>query len=270
MYLPLRNSRVKLPQGQIFWHEIGQGPHLVFLHGSWHDSSQWLPTIEQLSLEHHCFAPDLLGFGDSEYPKAHYSVELEVECLAGYLETLKLRKVYLIGHSLGCWVAASYAVKYAEQVRGLVLVSPEGVKAGQVKQRWLAARWLASQPPIAFWAVRSLYPLAKMMGWQTRFDEWLELRRHLLQCPASPQLLFQRKRAEIQAELLDDRLPWLKVPTLILQGAQDRPATLAMSQSYAALLPSAELRSIAAGGNNLPQQVPHTVAQHIREFVRLY
>ena len=106
MYSLLRNSRVKLPLGHIFWREIGQGPSLVFLHGSWDDSSQWLPTIEHLSPYYQCFAPDLLGFGDSERPNVHYSIDLEVECLAQYLDTLKLREVYLIGHSVGGWVAA--------------------------------------------------------------------------------------------------------------------------------------------------------------------
>ena len=126
MYSQRRNSRVKLSVGQIFWREVGQGPSLVFLHGSWEDGTQWLRTIEHLSPYYQCFAPDLLGFGGSERRKIHYSIDLEVECLAQYLDTLKLRQVYLIGHSVGGWVAASYAIKYPDRVQGLVLLAPEG------------------------------------------------------------------------------------------------------------------------------------------------
>jgi haloalkane dehalogenase len=91
--IPLRNSRIKLSQGQIFWHEVGQGTAIVFLHGSTDDSSQWLSVIEHLSEDYHCFAPDLLGFGESERPNVHYSIDLEVECLADLLEALRQREV---------------------------------------------------------------------------------------------------------------------------------------------------------------------------------
>ncbi|MBA3923667.1 MAG: alpha/beta fold hydrolase, partial [Nostocaceae cyanobacterium] len=124
----LRNSRMKLSGGRIFWREIGEGTAVILLHGSWQDSGQWVAVMDYLRQDHHCFAPDLLGFGDSEHPQIHYSIDFEVECLAEYLEALKLRHVYLVGHSLGAWVAASYALKYPDQIGGLVLLAPEGVQ----------------------------------------------------------------------------------------------------------------------------------------------
>ena len=130
MYSLLRNSRIKLSVGNIFWREVGLGPSLVFLHGSWDDGSQWLRTIEHLSPDFQCFAPDLLGFGDSERPNVHYSIDLEVECLAQYLDNLNLRQVYLIGHSVGGWVAASYAIKYPDRVQGLVLLAQKVSRLG--------------------------------------------------------------------------------------------------------------------------------------------
>lgn len=270
MYLPLRNSRVKLSLGQMFWREVGNGgPDLVFLHGSWHESSQWLPVIERLCSDHRCFAPDLLGFGDSELANVHYSIDLEVECLAEYLEVLKLRQVYLIGHSLGSWVAASLALKYPDRVRGLVLLAPEGVKLANVKHRWLGARWLTGKLPVAFWVLRSLYPLAKLCGLQKSFDRLLEFRRQLNLSRAARQLLFQRRWAEVQAELLDDRLSWLKVPSLILHGSEDTPTALSLCESYATKVPDAELKSLSSGDSNLPQQMPIAIAQSIREFIRL-
>ena len=81
MPLPVRNSRIKLSQGLLFWREVGQGSAIVFLHGSWKDSSQWLPVMQQLSKHCHCFAPDLLGFGESEVVKGRCSIALQVECI---------------------------------------------------------------------------------------------------------------------------------------------------------------------------------------------
>jgi len=268
MYSLLRNSRVKLSVGHIFWREVGLGPSLVFLHGSWEDGSQWLRTIEHLSPDFQCFAPDLLGFGESERPNVHYSINLEVECLAQYLDTLNLRQVYLIGDSLGGWVAASYAIKYPDRVQGLVLLAPEGVKVGHRRARWQTARWLIGQPPLAFWFLRSIYPIAKLLGYQNKIDGLFKFRRQLMQSPIAMQLLFRRRRAEITAELVDDNLALLKVPVLVLQGSEDTIAASSLCQSYAALIPNAELQFVSPGESNLPQEVPDLVAKYIRDFAK--
>lgn len=267
MDLPLRNSRIRLPLGQIFWREVGQGPILVFLHGSWNDGSQWLPVIEQLSQDYHCFALDLLGFGESERPKLHYSIQLQVECLLAYLEALHVPQVYLIGHSLGGWIAASYALKYLNQVSGLVLIAPEGVQAEEHRASWRWAKWLVGRPPLAYTAMRSLLPLAKLIGRHKGIEQALRQRQQLKNSPTACKLLFRRRWPEIQAELLQEQLDWLTVPTLILQGTNDTPNAIARSQTYADKTPQAQLRMIDHGGNDLPEALPDLVANHIHDFV---
>ncbi len=267
MNLPLRNSRIKLPLGQVFWREVGQGTVLVFLHGSWRDSSQWLPMIKHLSQEYHCFAPDLLGFGESEQPNLHYSIQLEVECLSKYLEALHLSQVYLIGHSIGGWIAASYALKHSEHVSGLVLIAPEGVQAEGHGGSWRGARWLVGRLPVAYGIVRSLYPLARLFGRHKGIEQALKWRQQLLSSPTACRLLFQRRGSEIRAELLQEQLESLKVPTLILQGGNDTPAAIARSQTYASKTPYAQLKIIDHGGPDLPDALPDLVAGYIQDLV---
>ena len=267
MDLPLRNSRIQLPSGQIFWREVGQGPILVFLHGSWSDSSQWLPVIEYLHPNYHCFALDLLGFGESEQPKLHYSIQLEVECLLKYLEALRLEPVYLIGHSLGGWIAASSVLQSSEQVHGLVLIAPEGVLIKGQQRSWRRAQWLVGPPPIAYGILRSLLPLAKFLGRNKPIEKILQQRQLLLSSPTACKLLFQRRWSEIRAELLQDNLEFLKVPTLIIQGRKDGIDAIDRSQIYADNSPQAQLQMINHGGNDLPESLPALVARHITEFV---
>ncbi|MBW4651388.1 MAG: alpha/beta hydrolase [Kastovskya adunca ATA6-11-RM4] len=262
MDLPLRNSRIKLSQGQIFWREIGQGAVIVFLHGSWSESSQWLPVIEQLNQNYHCFAPDLLGFGESEQANTHYSIELEVECLAEYLEALQLDSIYLVGHSLGGWIAASYALKYAEQVRGLILLSPEGVQVEGHKRPKLGGR-----KSLTYWLLRSLYPLAKLFRLHKPIQRALSRRQQRQPSPIASQLLFKRRPAEITAELCTEHLQTLKIPTLILQGEQDTAFAIAQSQTYGELTPDARLLTIPQIGNDLPAAQPKLVATHIHNFI---
>jgi len=268
MPLPLSISRIRLSQGQIFWREVGTGPTLVFLHGSWSDGSQWIPIIDRLSSNYHSFVPDLLGFGDSERRKIHYSIELEVECLAEFLASLNQRQVYLIGHSLGGWVAASFALKYQEQVRGMVLLSPEGLPAGKIRTRGWLNGFLVGRIPVGFWLLRSLQPLASVVGKPQLIKQVLDYRKLLLNSPTTCKLFFQRSWSEIQAELLQEKLESLQVPTLILQGGRDTMSAIAQSKAYADLIPTSEHHIIGVGANDLPQQFPAEVVQYIRDFIK--
>jgi pimeloyl-ACP methyl ester carboxylesterase len=261
------NSRIRLPQGQLFWREIGRGTTLVFLHGSGRDGSQWIPILERLGEDYHCLALDLLGFGDSERPKTHYSIQLLVESLASYLDALRLERVYLVGHSLGGWVAASYALQYPERVSGLILFSPLGVAVPGESQSQGWERQLVSPFPVLVWALRSLLPVAKLLGWKDKIEALLAHRQQLLQCPITCDLLLRRRPAEIEAELLDSRLEFLNVPSAIIQGKQGEAANLARSQTYATLTPEAKLRLIPGGDRNLPESLPDRAILEIQQFL---
>ncbi|HEY9882545.1 MAG TPA: alpha/beta hydrolase, partial [Thermosynechococcaceae cyanobacterium] len=74
------------------------------------------------------------------------------------------------------------------------------------------------------------------------------------------------RRAEIRAEQLQEQLQWLKVPVLVLQGAEDKPTVSLLSQTYAQLAPDATLQQFPSG-NTLLETQPDEVAQAIRSFV---
>ncbi|MBC1241218.1 MULTISPECIES: alpha/beta fold hydrolase [Nostoc] len=262
-----RNSRRKLSQGLLFWREAGAEIPVIFLHGAWNDSSEWLSVMESLAENFHCFAPDLLGFGESENPNIHHSIDLQVECLAEFLQAVKLEKVYLVGHSLGGWVAASYALKYPENVNGMVLLAPEGVEIAGQEEYCRKMRRLLNYSPFVVKLLRSLVTFTKILGWHEKITQDLQLRQDLLRYPIACQLLFKRRQAEIEAELLQKRLYSIEVPVLILQGGQDTPDALAKSQIYAQLTPKVELKMIAHAGNDLPQSCAGDIAMDIREFI---
>jgi pimeloyl-ACP methyl ester carboxylesterase len=266
MTAPIRNSRIRLSQGQVFGREAGQGSPVVFLHGSWGEGSQWLPVMQELSHQYHCIAPDLLGFGDSERPKIHYSIELQVECLTEYLEALKLRQVHLVGYEVGGWIAASYGLRFPNQIKSLTLLNAEGVEAARSGQRWRLARWLMRQPPLFYWFLRLLDPLFRCVG-QTALQRPLAQHQQLQQSPVACQLLFRRRSAEIRAELLQDRVGWLKFPILILQGECDRSSHSAKNQIYAQA-PQSTLQAIAGADHNFLQTHADRTAEHILRFLQ--
>lgn len=194
----------------MFWHEAGQGPTMVFLHGTWCDGRQWLPLVPQLSRHYHCLAPDLPGWGESTL-EAPGSVALVAESLAHWLTALRLPQVYLVAHSVGAWVALHYALRYPHQVRGIVVIDPEGLQPPALAGRWRRDRWLS----------QAWLPLDVLdrVGLSRRPGPWkhlLDHRRRLQHYPMARRLLFQRRWREVNAEQLDAQLPALAVPTLVL------------------------------------------------------
>lgn len=264
MPLLFRNSRIRLTPGQIFWREVGQGCPVIFLHGGQHDSSQWLPLLEKLGHRYHCFAPDLLGFGDSENPKVHYSIQLQVECLEAYLEALHLESVYLVGHSLGAWIAASYALQHRDRVAGLALISPLGVAHNSDRTCWNLERWLVN--PLTPLLLHGLTPFARLLRLGKRLKALRERRANLLQFPTFCKLLFRRRATEISAELLDNRLEFLQTPLLVIQGAQEHQKQIAASQIYAKLATDAKFSLINQGDRHLLETMTDTAATEIETF----
>ncbi|WP_096588596.1 alpha/beta fold hydrolase [Calothrix sp. NIES-2098] len=262
------NSRRKLSQGLLFWREAGKGTPIILLHGAWNDSSQWVSVIDSLSDRFHCFAPDLLGFGESENPNIYYSIDLQVECLAEFLQALKLEQVYLVGYSLGGWIAASYALKYPEQVKGLVLLAPEGVKIVGQEKYWQKMQRLAKFSPFVFKLLKLLRPLTKILGLDAKIQQYFQLRKLMLQYPTACQLLFQRQQPELEAELLQNRLQMIEVPTLILQGGKDTPDAIAKSQTYAQLIPKVELKMIVHGEKDILESCGRVVTEEIQEYIK--
>ncbi len=240
---PIRTLRLRVSQGQLFGREVGNGngSTLLFLHGSWQDGEQWQPFLEQLGQDYHCLAPDLLGFGDSERSQHHYSVGLEVECLAEYLDALRVEQVDIVGHSLGGWVGTQFALKYPDRVRSLVLIVPEGVTSKALSNRWWALKLLSGRVSWFAGLLLLVQPIARGLGQRKKIQSSLAWRRQLKESKAACQILFRRRRAELQAELMNENLPRLQTPALVCYGEDDSQIEAELSQTYARLLPQAKL-----------------------------
>jgi pimeloyl-ACP methyl ester carboxylesterase len=262
------SSRIKISAGQISWHEAGDARHpvVIFLHGSWDDSNQWDELIQPLSKKFHCFAIDLLGFGNSVATEIPNSIDVEVECLHEFLTVLKLRPIYFVGHSLGGWVAVSYTLKYPEFVQGVVTISPEGFATnwqqyGQFTQ-WLLARprlfnfWLKGLGVITAIADGS-DPLVKKQAYWKFFQRF----------PTTCRLLFQRPIEDIQRELVANRLLQFRRPFLVLQSDTDDLSIIEQSKSYAKAVRNSEYKAIKDTESMPEQECLLQIMQEIQDFI---
>ena len=107
--------------------KTGSGPALLLLHGLGCDHTTWLPVVAALSRRYTVIAPDLLGHGLSDKPRADYSVGGYANGMRDLLTVLGIDKVTVVGHSFGGGVAMQFAYQFPERTERLVLVAPGGL-----------------------------------------------------------------------------------------------------------------------------------------------
>ncbi|MEV5160232.1 alpha/beta hydrolase [Streptomyces sp. NPDC053728] len=105
----------------------GEGPAILLIHGIGDSSATWAELIPELARHHTVIAPDLLGHGASDKPRADYSVAAYANGIRDLLGVLGIERATLVGHSLGGGVAMQFAYQYPERTDRLILVSAGGV-----------------------------------------------------------------------------------------------------------------------------------------------
>ncbi|MEM7062283.1 MAG: alpha/beta hydrolase [Cyanobacteria bacterium P01_B01_bin.77] len=263
---PIRNLRRQLKHGQLFWREVGRGYVVVFLHGSWHDGDQWSEVLSQLGPQYHCLVPDLIGFGESVRlrDQTNYSIAMQVNTLAELLASLRLGPVILVGHSLGAWVAARYAIQYPDQVTGLCVLEPEGLV--YEPQRWRRERWLAS--PLGSLWLSLTKPFARKSASGQR-PSWLQnhhLQQRLKRHPAACRLLFQRRRNELEPEIIGSQLATLPIPMVVLQGEDIETTNQNSTQTFTMAAPNAVVK-VLPGNEELPSYASKAVADFLAHWL---
>ncbi|MGB3773255.1 MAG: alpha/beta hydrolase [Rhodococcus sp. (in: high G+C Gram-positive bacteria)] len=105
----------------------GEGPVVLLIHGIGDSSETWTDVLPHLASKYTVIAPDLLGHGLSDKPRADYSVAAYANGIRDLLVTLGIESVSVVGHSLGGGVAMQFGYQFPEMVERLVLVSAGGV-----------------------------------------------------------------------------------------------------------------------------------------------
>lgn len=200
--------------------DTGKGRQtVVMLHGLAASKEIWQGLIEELPPERwRVLAPDLLGFGASPKPRWNsYTVREHARMVLALLRRQRITgTVTLVGHSMGCLVAAHIAATKPELVKRLVLHeppllgdSPEFPGHAKRSARYrLLFEYIASHPQLAHVENKMLWRAArKLSGLYLSPEEWLPFEQSLRNT-----ILDQRTFEELKA---------LTVPTDIIYGRLD-------------------------------------------------
>jgi pimeloyl-ACP methyl ester carboxylesterase len=212
----------------------GEGPPLILLHGAGDNALDWRWVMPTLAATHRVYAPDLPGSPDSARPPADYSPAFFGRFVAGFLDALGIERAAMVGNSLGGLVALRVALSEPARVAALVLVDSAGL-GPEVNPAFTTVNVPGlGEAAMPFWRTpigahqRAWGRTALLFAHPPRSvpREWLAEQRRLAQSPGYLEAHLTALRALVrpigQREVLVERLPSLKVPTLVVWGERDR------------------------------------------------
>jgi 2-hydroxy-6-oxonona-2,4-dienedioate hydrolase len=201
-----------------------EGPPIVLVHGIGASSRSVKPIIHALGDEREIYAPDLPGFGLSDFPIHPLDVPGLAEALRRWMLDNQIHSAAVVAVSSGCQVAVDLAARYPELVEELVLYGPTIDPAGRNPLR-LAGRWargaIFASPALA---PHQVHDLIDAGPWRAA--------RSLKMALEDP---------------VESKLPEVEAPTLVVRGSHDRLVPRTWVERVAELIPDAELASIRGG-----------------------
>ncbi len=259
----------------IHYQQVGQGPHLVLLHGLTGNLAVWhLKIGRALRNDFRITTYDLRGHGYTDMPPTGYTTGVMAEDLKGLLDALGIERPYLLGHSFGADVILHFALKYPERVGKLVAIEAGLAAMIHVRKREDWEGWRYWREVLAHF------------GLEVPRDKWtdpvymltLSLKVPKIYGPATgrprkaePLLKLIHETTMIQDyEIVDglslDRIPDIRTPTLLIYG--ENSAFVGTYHYLRERLPNCEpiLLPRTQYGHFGPLEQPELLVEYVRQF----
>ena len=113
--------RISVLDAEMSYREVGDGSPIVFLHGNPTSSYLWRNIIPYVSDSGRCFAPDLVGMGNSgRSPRNAYRFVDHARYLDAWFDALELSDTTLVLHDWGSALGFYWARRHPDRVRAIV------------------------------------------------------------------------------------------------------------------------------------------------------
>jgi pimeloyl-ACP methyl ester carboxylesterase len=231
-------------------------PPIIFIHGAGGNYLHWPPEVRRLPGQR-IFAPDLPGHGRSD-GVGRQDVDDYAQCILDFLDALRIHKAIFIGHSMGAAIALTLALDHPRRALAL------GLMGGGARLK--VSPDLLQNTTSSATLSHALQTIAEMA-----FSPAVE--------PRLKQLAMQRMAATRSTVLNGDfiacnqfdvmgRLEKIRVPTLVVCGADDRMTPPRYSEHLASSIKRAELVIVPDAGHMVMLERPKAVASVLASFIK--
>lgn len=230
----------------------GEGPWLVLSHSLACDLSMWDEQADHLRGRFKVLRFDTRGHGKSDAPKGAYSLDMLADDVKGLFDALGVREAHWVGISMGGMIGQNFALRHPGMLQSLVLAD--------TTSRYPADAWTLWEERIFIAEAQGLEPLVQptLGRWFTEPFRRMRPERiaHVAAAiRATPVAGYVGCSHAIPKINLTARLKEIRVPALVIVGADDPGTPVAMAREIHENLPGSELVVIpsAAHLSNIEQ-----------------
>lgn len=245
---------------QIELERRGKGKPILLLPGEEALESE-APFVDELARKFEVIIPQAPGYGRSNRPDWITNMDDISYIYLDLIEKLGLKKLTVMGFSLGGWIAAEMATKDDSSLAKLVLVDAYGIKVGGPYDRDIQDIWL--QHP------------RKVME-----QKWFDMEKGKRDFPSMPEdkLAIVARNVETTARFcwepymhnpkLKRRLHRIQVPTLVVWGKNDGIVSPDYGKAYSKMIKGAKFTTVPKAGHYPHLEQPEAFMKAIAGFVR--
>ena len=254
------------------YHHTGKGEAVLLIHGSGPGVSAWANwrlVVPRLADDFEVYAPDLVGFGQTEKPVIRYSPDIWVNHLMAFIEQKNLAPVSIIGNSLGGALALHLAHRRPEWIHKLILMGSAGIRfrlTEALDQIWGYEPGLEN--------MRSLIRIFAYDQTMAEKDDLVEARYRTSITDGAHESYASmfpapRQRWVDALSLSEDSLRSIDKPTLLIHGREDRVLPVVeTSWRLAQLLPRTEFHMFSQCGHWTQVEKTVSFCQLVKQFMK--
>ncbi|MBV7281255.1 MULTISPECIES: alpha/beta fold hydrolase [Corynebacterium] len=249
-FFGLEDKWLETAPGEItHYHELGEGTPILFLHGSGTGvtaAANWWLNLPQIAEFGRCIAIDSIGYGQTVVAEGtEYGIRQWVEHAIRVLDALGIEKTWIVGNSLGGWLAFQFAIDHPERLAGIISMGTGGAKlTGALKGH--------SNPTLTREGIRDTLELF-VVDKSLITEELVELRYNsALNDTASDRLkevVAARDRDRNELPLDFDKLAELDIPVLLIHGTQDKVIPVSRTWDLLNVVPHADVHIFSQCGH---------------------
>lgn len=244
------------------WQAVGTGPAVALIHGVGGRLEDWDGVAGCLSGEFRLIRYDLRGLGQSSKLPGPYIVEDFADDLAALLDHAGVAMCHVAGFSLGGLVTQSFAVRHANKLKRLALLSTVAGRTDEERARVLARLKVVQE------GVSGLHFENSVGRWFT--PEFQRDNPDIMEYCAdrnrsNDPVGYAATYGVLATTDLQDDIHRIAAPTLVATGEGDQGSNPRMARLMHAQIPNAELRILPNLRHSILIEAPDTVANLLRE-----
>jgi pimeloyl-ACP methyl ester carboxylesterase len=206
------------------------GKTVLLLHGKNFSGAYWDSTATVLSQNgFRVIMPDQVGFGRSSKPtNFQYSFHLLAQNTKVLLDSLKVAKVSVLGHSMGGMLATRFVLMFPERVEKFILENPIGLEDYKTLAPYQSVDVAYQAELKQDYEKIKAYQLQNYYSgeWKPQYDKWVAMLAGWTQHPDYPVIAWN---AALTSEMIYTQpvvyeFEKIRVPTLLIIGQRDRTA----------------------------------------------